>query len=138
MKSLTFHIEHGDWNADIQLLAAHSLHDLAEGIIKSVGFDLDHCFGFYDNLKDYYHSMEEYTLFADIGEESKKEDTGVEGTSTESVFKPKKQMLFLFDYGDDWKFIVTCIGEANVPAFKRPKILATSGTPPVQYPPYEE
>jgi len=138
MKSLTFHIEHGDWSADLQIPAIHALSDLAEAIIDAVGFDMDHCYGYYDNLKKHWQSHEEYTLFADIGEEAKESDTGVQGTSIESVFKPGKKMLFLFDYGDDWMFPVTCTGELESKPFKRPKLLSTSGEPPEQYPDVED
>ncbi len=134
VKSLTFHIEHGDWSADLQLPAEHTLEALAYAIIEAVGFDMDHCFGFYDNLKNTCRSEEEYTLFADIGEEAKVGDTGVRSTRLDAVFKPHKKMMFLFDYGDEWLFPVTCIGEADVRAFKRPKLLSTASTPPVQYP----
>lgn len=138
MKSLTFHIEHGDWSAELMLSAEHTLYDLAATIIDAVGFDLDHCFGFYDNLKSPYRSKQEYSLFADIGEDAKDDDPGVEDTPITVAFKPKKKLLFLFDYGDDWMFLVTCAGEENRRAFKRPKIVATSGTPPEQYPDWDE
>ncbi|MCW1923054.1 plasmid pRiA4b ORF-3 family protein [Luteolibacter arcticus] len=138
MKSLLFKIEHGDWNAELQLPATGTLESLAYAIIEAVGFDMDHCFGFYDNLKNTHRSKEEYTLFADIGEEAKDGDSGVKTTLVDAVFRPKKKMLFLFDYGDDWMFLVTCTGEAEGRAFKRPKLLATSGTPPVQYPDWDE
>lgn len=138
MKTLLFKVEHGDWSAELQLPAIENLETLAETIIKAVGFDMDHCYGFYNNLKRYYDSTEEYTLFADIGEDCKDSDTGVQGTSIDEVFQPKKRMLFLFDYGDDWMFPVTCTGEAESKPFKRPKILSTTGTPPVQYPSWEE
>jgi hypothetical protein len=138
MKSLLFKVEHGDWSAQLQLPANESLETLAEAIIKAVGFDMDHCYGFYNNLQQYFQSTEEYTLFADIGEECKDGDTGVQGTRIDEVFQPKKKMLFLFDYGDDWMFPVTCTGEAEARPFKRPKILSAAGTPPEQYPDYEE
>lgn len=47
-------------------------------------------------------------------------------------------MTFLFDYGDDWMFLVRCTEEVEMRAFKRPKILGTSGTPPEQYPDHDE
>jgi len=70
----------------------------------------------------------------DIGEECKDSDTGVQGTCIADTFQPEKKMLFLFDYGDDWMFPVTCPGEAAANPFQRPKLLATTGEPPVQYP----
>lgn len=138
MKSLLFKVEHGEWSAELQLPANETLETLAEAIIEAVGFDMDHCYGFYNNLKRHFNSTEQYSLFADIGEECKAGDTGVQGTGIAEVFQPKKKMLFLFDYGDDWMFPVTCTGEAETKTFKRPKLLSTSGEPPEQYPEYEE
>lgn len=138
MKTLLFKVEHGDWSAELQLPAIYVLEDLACAIIKAVGFDMDHCYGFYNNLRRYFDSTEEYTLFSDIGEECKDSDTGVQGTCIGDVFQPKKKMLFLFDYGDDWMFPVTCTGEVEAKPFKRPKVLATTGEPPEQYPEWEE
>lgn len=46
MKSLTFHIEHGDWSVDLQIPAIDTLAALAETIINAVGFDMDHCYGY--------------------------------------------------------------------------------------------
>ncbi len=137
MKSLTFNVTHGDWSANLQLPAIESLTTLAETIIKAVGFDFDHCYGFYDNPKRHWESTEEYTLFADIGEDAKPDDPGVESTRVDEAFKPGKTMLFLFDYGDDWFFQVTCTGEEESKPFKKPKILSTSGQAPIQYPAYE-
>jgi hypothetical protein len=136
--ALNFKIEHADWTAELCLVATHTLADLAAAIITAVGFDFDHSFGFYDNLKNPYRSKEEYTLFADLGEAGKEGDTGVQSTLVSSVFRPRKKMIFLFDYGDDWMFLVTCTGEVETRAFKRPKILSTSGEPPQQYPDYDD
>ncbi len=138
MKALLFKVEHGDWSAELQSPSSQKLAHLAHAIIDAVDFQMDHAFGFYDNLKNPYRSTEEYTLFADLGEEAKESDRGVESTPIDSVFKPGKKMLFLFDYGDDWMFPVTCTGEVEVRAFKRAKLLGTSGTPPEQYPDYDE
>lgn len=138
MKSLTFHIKCGGWSAVLQLPASASLESLAAAIIDAAGFDFDHAFGFYDNLKNPYRSTEEYTAFADMGEDAKEGDTGVVKTKVSSVFTTGKKMLFLFDYGDDWMFRVTCKGEGEGSAFKSAKTLSTSGIPPVQYPDEEE
>lgn len=138
MKSLTFKVEYDNWNAELQLPAAATLEDLASAIINAVGFDMDHAFGFYNNLRNPYRSTEEYTLFSDIGEDAKEGNTGVQSTRIDSVFTPKKTMIFLFDYGDDWWFLLTCTGETEGRAFKRPKLLSSTGKPPVQYPDWED
>ena len=48
-------------------------------------------------------------------------------------------MLFLFDYGDDWRFIVTCMkNEDTKSIFLRPEFLDDNGKAPDQYPDFEE
>jgi hypothetical protein len=48
-------------------------------------------------------------------------------------------MLFLFDYGDEWRFKVEVIGLGEkVPKARYPKVLATVGKTPPQYPDLEE
>jgi hypothetical protein len=44
-------------------------------------------------------------------------------------------MLFLFDYGDDWRFVVELVklGEKQ-PGARYPRLLGTSGNAPAQYP----
>ena len=135
----TFKIEHGDFSATIVQPAAQTLEMLAESILDAVGFDMDHAYGFHDNLKNPYRSKEQYTLFADIGEETTEGDTGVRTTPLAAVFRPKKKMLFHFDYGDDWYFLVTCVKtEETKSKFRKPKIRDKQGTPPEQYPDDEE
>ncbi len=138
-QAITFKITHGDFSVNIVHPSNHTLEDLAESIISSVYFDMDHCYGFYSNLKNVMPSDEEYTLFADIGEDAEDHDRGVQTTLITEVFKPKKQLLFLFDYGDDWRFLVTCVSiEETKSMFRCPKILNATGTLPEQYPDYEE
>ena len=96
---------------------------------------MDHCFGFYDKLGKPGACKEKYTLFADIGEDASEGDRGVYTTMLLDVFQPKKKLIFLFDYGDDWRFDVTCKSiEERTSNFRKPKILNPNGTPPIQYP----
>ena len=110
-----------------------TLYSLAEAIVDGFNFDFDHCFGFYDNIKRWSHSNEGYELFADIGEESKFK--GVKLTRVNKVFdKLGKKMLFLFDYGDEWHFIVELKGiQLPKEGEKYPLIVASVGGIPLQY-----
>ena len=138
MKEFHFKIQYGDFSADLALGGDCSLYALAEFIIKAVGFDFDHSFQFCDNLKSPYRSKERYTLFADLGD-GDPDDRSVKKTPLSAVFKPRQKMLFHFDYGDDWFFLVTCTAVIESAA-KRPfkKVIETQGTPPVQYPSAED
>jgi hypothetical protein len=111
-----------------------SLYKFAEIILESFHFDVDHCFGFFDNLKNIYDSQEGYELFNDIGEET--EYKSVKKTKIENVFKfPGKKMCFMFDYGDDWRFIVEFKNDDTVTNIKSfPKLLESKGKAPEQYP----
>jgi hypothetical protein len=132
-----FKIQHGIFTAEVAIGGDCSLYQFAAFIIKTVGFDFDHAFEFRDNLKNPYRSKERYTLFADIGEDA--DDPGVKKTPLSAVFRPRRKMLFHFDYGDDWFFLVTCAA-VKESAAKKPfkKIVAAKGTPPVQYPDPDE
>lgn len=128
-----FKIEVDDFSVEVVLGGEWMLYDFAAFIIEAVGFDFDHCFEFCDNLKDPHRSSERYTLFADIGEEA--DDSGVQYTSVSQIFYPGRRMIFLFDYGDDWFFRVTCTAMKESRAKRRfRKVLSTRGAPPEQYP----
>ena len=115
-----------------------SLHKFAEIILKAFKFDMDHPFGFYDNLKNPYKSSEKYELFFDEGSEYSDGAKGVSTTLIRNAFVLNKKMIFLFDYGDDWHFLVKCTGiSAPETKIKYPKVLNIIGKPPRQYELYE-
>lgn len=136
MHTYTFKIEHAiGYEAVIAISGSIKLYGFAEHIIDTVGFDLDHAFGFYDNQRDPFKSTEFYTLFADMEDVEDDGEPGVNKTCIEDVFKKGKRMLFLFDYGDDWMFQLTCT-EA-LPTHSKRKVravLSETGKAPVQYP----
>lgn len=114
-----------------------TLYDLAAAVLGSFDFDMDHAFGFYDNLKNWARSQTGYELFADMGEKGR--FAGVKRVRISKVFHtPKQKMLLLFDYGDEWHFVVQYIKEIDVPAGGKPPIvLSSKGEAPSQYG-YEE
>lgn len=123
----------------IIVLSSQSLWTLAQAIVKSFDFNFDHCYGFYDNFKDPYHSKEIYELFTDIGEEPTEGAFGVEHVKITKAFeKISKKMRFLFDYGDNWQFTVELLGIKPAGGEKYPKIIKKFGKAPEQYPDYDE
>ena len=125
---------------DIELPSGASLEDLAAAIVGAFGFDLDHAFGFYSNLKgDYYRSEERYELFADLGEAGEGARS-VRRTRLSAAFpEVGKKMLFLYDYGDEWLFTVGLIGLGRrEPKAAYPRVVKRVGEAPPQYPDPEE
>ena len=140
MHTYTLKIQDGEgYEAIIAISGNINLHGLAEHIIDTIGFDLDHAFGFYDNLRNPHKSSEAYTLFADMEEADDDGSLSVNRTHIEEVFEKGKKMIFLFDYGDDWQFLLTCKDVEPVTSKRKVrKVLSQKGTPPEQYPDWEE
>jgi hypothetical protein len=125
---------------DIEISSEASLYKLAQVINEVFGFDFDHMFGFYDNLKDPYKSNTVFELFADMGEPSVEGARGVKKSKIAEAFdKDGKTLVFLFDYGDEWIFKVKRAGAAESAAAKTYwKLIKSEGEAPEQYPEYEE
>ncbi len=123
---------------DIEIDSGASLHDLAEAIVRA--FDFDHAFGFYSKLTGRYaQSPIRYELFADM-EAASSDARSVKRTKVAQAFPAVgTKMLFLFDYGDEWHFKVelTGLGE-RLPKSQYPRILASIGKAPPQYPDMDE
>jgi hypothetical protein len=127
----------------IAVSSYRSLYHLAEAIIKSIGFKLDHCFAFYGDMDANPSSKQSeiYELFVDIGEEaSGPHAKGVKEARINVVFPAVgKKMLFRFDYGDDWRFSVELKDvRAIEPGQRLPVVLKRVGKAPKQYPPCED
>ncbi len=124
---------------EISILGKQSLYDFAEAINDAFGFAFDHCFGFFDNINDMYKSQERYELFNDT-DEPVEGSQSVEKNAVKKAFPNiGKKMLFYFDYGDGWEFIVKLenIKEAEIKK-AYPILLSSFGHNPEQYPDYEE
>ena len=99
---------------------------------------MDHAFGFFDNIKNIYKSENSYELFADMdGLDSNAK--GVKKTKICNVFELKKKMVFLFDYGDEWIFLIEC-KEISTPIEKTkyPRLVEKVSKAPEQYPEYDD
>jgi hypothetical protein len=122
---------------DIEIEATKSLYRLAEAIVSAFGFDFDHAFGFYSGLTDAAMMRVDprYELFADMGDAA----PGVLGVKKIRVAQAfpaiGHTMLFLFDYGDEWRFRVklTKTGK-KIAKIRYPRIVASRGAQPDQYP----
>ena len=126
----------------IAISGKKSLYQFAGAIVRSFDFFFDHCFAFYGDVNKHPISEQKeiYELFVDIGEEpTDPHAKGVKKVKIDKVFITiGKTMLFMFDYGDDWRFSVAL--KKIRPAFedeKLPKVENSIGKAPMQYPPCE-
>ncbi len=112
-----------------------SLYELAQAIVRSFDFDFDHAFGFYSKLKgNIYASPRRYELFVDMGE-SESDARSVKRTPVVEAFpRVGSKMLFLFDYGDGWEFLVELVKRKPTELkVKLPRLLNSAGKAPAQY-----
>lgn len=121
---------------DIEIEGSKSLYKLAEAIVAAFDFDFDHAFGFYSG--DPYGAKRKhpcYELFADMGEA----DPGVLSVKKTKIAQAfpavGHTMIFLFDYGDEWRFGVRLkeLGRKSAKV-RYPRVIATEGEAPPQYP----
>lgn len=127
---------------EIEVPEKISLYELAEAIVGAYDFDFDHCFGFFDNVSEggYLDAGKKYELFTDLIEEGIDiEPTGaasVKRTKVCGVWRnPGDKMLFLFDYGDNWQFVVELADFGKRTAKRKyPRLLRKVGEAPEQYP----
>ena len=128
-KSSVFRIQ--SITRNIEVPAGTSLYKFAEAIVAAYDFDFDHCFGFFSTIAEsrYFDSDRKYELFTDLIEEGEDmEPTGagsVKQTKVSDVWKNVgEKMLFLFDYGDNWLFVVELIGFGiKDPNVKYPRVV---------------
>jgi hypothetical protein len=125
---------------EIEIESQKTLAALAQSIVQAFDFDFDHAFGFYSKLtgQDVMRSQPKYELFADMGE--KTDARSVKKTRVGDAFPDVgHKMLFMFDYGDDWRFVVQVIGLGQkVAKTHYPKVLRKVGEAPEQYGAWDE
>lgn len=147
MKYYTFKLSYEKSFVRVSVIEKTTLADLAQLLLEAIDFELDHAFGFHSNLKNpYHHYMDkQFTLFSDHGEAESEADTGVKKTKVSSVFEEGEAMLFHFDYGEDWRFIVKCESieklkseKGIIKLRKNKEVLEIQGEFPEQYPEYDE
>lgn len=116
----------GTWRK-IKLSHKHTLEDLHLSIQEAFDFDNDHLYSFFMDGKRYsrnaYHSVD--------GDEDPYTDDAVIGEL--GLYKGQK-ILYLFDYGDSWEFVVQLISiEENEEELQEPNITEIKGEAPPQY-----
>jgi hypothetical protein len=89
---------------DIEIEAKSSLYALAEAITNASKFDFDHAFGVFSRLTgNMFESPDRHELFADSDASGKSHS--VKRTTLPALLpRVGSKMLFLFDYGDEWRF----------------------------------
>lgn len=112
----------------IQLSEHHTLHDLHNLIQEAFQFDNDHMYSFFMDGKA-WSKYEVKSPFEDEGPSADEVEIG------ELDLIEKQSFLYIFDYGDVWRFNIEIFEIKNEDRLKFiPKIIESIGKPPQQYP----
>ena len=125
---------------DVEIPSGKSLYHLAEGIVSAFDFDFDHAFGFYSGLTERTMRLGRTEIRAVRRHGESTGALSVKKTTVAKAFpKVGHKMMFLFDYGDEWLFRVEVVGLGQKVARGRyPKLIASVGSSPEQYPDMED
>lgn len=122
---------------DIETAPSMSLYKFAQAITNAFGFDFDHAFGFYSGLTSAKLTRVDprYELFADMGDAAPGVFS-VKKTKVSDAFPAiGHSLIFLFDYGDEWRFHVRLKGAGErMPRERYPRVVTIRGNAPPQYP----
>ena len=118
----------GIWRK-IQISAVATLHDLSLAVLGAFEFDYDHLYAFFmdDKLRTRHGVPAFYSPY--YGYES---ENAAEEMLENFSFVPKQKFLFLYDFGDQWRFTMTVekeINEVTPEAF----VVQSRGESPLQY-----
>lgn len=92
---------------DIAIRGSSNLDKLAKIITATFDFDFDHMYEFFDNIRK-NKITEKYTMCF-RNEPYRKNNPYTENIIVAQVFEKGKKMIFLFDYGDMWYFVIKCL-----------------------------
>jgi hypothetical protein len=117
---------------EFEIAGSSSLYALAQEIVRCFDFDFDHAFGFYSKLKgNIYDSSVRYELFVDMGEGEGGARSVKRTRVLEAFPKVGTKMRFLFDYGNEWVFLIELVGQKPKKArVKLPRLLSSAGQAP--------
>lgn len=125
------YIDKDTWSK-IKLDAKHTLHDLHMYIQEAFQFDNDHMYSFFMDGRAW--SNNKFTCPYDYeGPHADDVEIG------ELELNEKQSFLYLFDYGDEWRFRVDVYNiEKTEVKLLKPQIIENKGEPPEQYPDFDD
>src|SRR5918994_6459642 len=121
-----------DLYREIEVFSEMPLDYFAAAIVKAFGFAFDHSYGFYSKLTGRVFASAPRYLVPGILDDP--DALSVEEVAIEEVFRRVgKALLFVYDFGDDWRFRVTFTGRGRMaPDGALFRLVGAMGDPPPQ------
>lgn len=111
----------------IQVSGSSLFDQLAMSILEAFDFDNDHLYEFeYKNRYGYF----EHVVHPQVEHDAPVTTEWLVGSAP---LYPGMALVFTFDFGDNWEFLLTVDSIENKPCNPKPKIIEKHGKPPKQY-----
>jgi len=120
----------GVWRK-IQISKTATLDRLNKIILTAYDFDDDHLYAFFMNNKAWSYSDSYWSPNNDEGPYANKKKL------VSLNLEKGKKFMYLFDFGDEWRFTISLEKETN-DVTKEPVIIQSKGEAPLQYPDYDD
>lgn len=111
----------------IQVSGSTLFDELAASILDAFGFSNDHLYEF--SFKNRY-GFSEHVVHPEIETDDPITSEWLVGSTP---LYPGMVILFTFDFGDNWEFVLTVDSIVDKPTHSKPKVIEKRGTPPKQY-----
>lgn len=115
----------------IEIIKVDNLTNLFVGVITSFDMYFGHCFGFYNNIKNWTNSTICYEQFVDdkdLKYFAKENAKSTDNTTIQTMLKQNPKMLLLYDYGTEKHFLIELIKEVELlPNTEYPRTVKQSG-----------
>jgi hypothetical protein len=119
----------------IEIRGDQTLHDLSKAIFKAFDFEEWHLYSFFMSGRAWDASTEYAGPNSGRNIGFKKPRSAKSAEIESFGLEPKTRFLYLFDYGDEWRFEVQFTGKtASEDNARYPRITDRKGESPPQYP----
>jgi hypothetical protein len=142
VKLLDCPMAENDWEGTIEIDSKATFAELHAAIQLAVEFDNDHMYQFTitSSKNCAYGGADDIAIGTDLDDDV---EYDAHKTNLEEILPlPKgKNLIYWFDFGDDWMFKITKSRKADkepVKGEKYPRLVDEKGTKPIQYPDYED
>lgn len=111
-----------------------TLEELSDEILNAFDFINDHAHAFFmDNRA--WSRADSYFMSMEYDEDDNRYTCDY--TLQKAGLKPDKKFLYIFDFGDDWRFACRVLKELDELA-EEPQVINAKGEPPMQYADYDD
>ena len=116
----------------IRIDAKETLEALSDAILDAFAFFDDHAHAFFMNNRAWDDSEAYYcSMIEDLNEDANVFTSEI--TLAELDLTPRQQFIYIFDFGEEWRFHCRCL-RVLPEATPEPEVVRSVGDPPEQYP----